>query len=41
MKNISEDEIACPCMKYKNKKSHHKDIVIIYLFKNNVKKYLI
>jgi hypothetical protein len=33
-------EIRYPCVKYKNKKFHHKNIVMMYFFKEFVKKYL-
>jgi len=35
MKNISRDKIRYPCVKCKNKKFYHKDIVTIYLFKKS------
>jgi len=33
LKNIIECEIRCPCVKYKNKKFHHKDVVMMHLLK--------
>jgi hypothetical protein len=33
LKNISIGKIRCSCVKCKNKKSHHKDIVMIHLIK--------
>jgi hypothetical protein len=40
-KNISGDEIRCSSAKYKNKKFHHKVVVMIHLLKNDfAKKYL-
>jgi len=36
MKNISANEIRCPCVKYENNKFHHKDIVMMHLFKKGL-----
>ena len=41
LKNISECEIRCLCVKCKKKNFHRKDVVMIHLFKKGlVKKYL-
>jgi hypothetical protein len=33
LNNISGDEIRCPCTKYKNKKFHQSDVVMMHLLK--------
>jgi hypothetical protein len=38
-KSISKGEIMCPCVKYKNRKFHHKDIVTVE--KVSVEKYIV
>jgi len=36
LNNISGDEIRCPCTKYKNKKFHQSDVVMMHLLKKKV-----
>jgi hypothetical protein len=33
LKNINDGKIRCPCVKCKNKKFHHKDVVTMHLLK--------
>jgi hypothetical protein len=33
LKNINDGKIRCSCVKCKNKKFHHKDVVTMHLFK--------